>query len=133
MRGVNGRNVTGGSFPAQVWNGFMSRALAGEPVVGFEDAIGTSRARDFIFLPGERCNVSVPIPGGSQIFSISCEEVSVGGGGFSYGPDSICRGVEVPLPDGGTETRDVPCSEVERVLTPPEPPPTEPDEPPDDD
>ncbi|MEM8902525.1 MAG: transglycosylase domain-containing protein [Actinomycetota bacterium] len=132
MRGVQGRNVTGGSFPAQVWNGFTSRALATAPIVEFEDAVGSSRSRDFIFLPGERCNVSVPIGGGTQIFAIACETVSVGGGGFTYGPEAVCRGVEVPLPDGGTETRDVPCADVERVLNPP-PPTTQPPDEPDDD
>ncbi|MEO1064339.1 MAG: transglycosylase domain-containing protein [Actinomycetota bacterium] len=127
MRGVAGRgSVTGGSFPAQVWNGFMSRALTGEPIVEFEEGVGSTRSRDFIFLPGERCNVSVPVGDGSAFFAIPCEEVSVGGGGFTYGPDSICRGVEVPLPGGGVEVRDVPCGDVARLLNPP--PPPEPDD-----
>lgn len=35
MRGVAGRNVTGGSFPAAIWKAFMAPALAHEPPAGF--------------------------------------------------------------------------------------------------
>ncbi|HEX2701778.1 MAG TPA: PBP1A family penicillin-binding protein [Acidimicrobiales bacterium] len=36
MRGVGGRNVTGGSFPAQIWAGYMREALEGVEAVDFE-------------------------------------------------------------------------------------------------
>ena len=33
---IDGRGVTGGSYPAMIWNSFMSDALTGLPVVGFD-------------------------------------------------------------------------------------------------
>jgi len=35
MKGVGGRNVTGGSFPARIWAAFMREALRDQPVVDF--------------------------------------------------------------------------------------------------
>ena len=35
MRGVQGINVVGGTFPARMWSAFMTQALADRPVLGF--------------------------------------------------------------------------------------------------
>ena len=37
MKGVGGRNVTGGSFPAQIWAGYMREALKGVEAVDFTE------------------------------------------------------------------------------------------------
>ena len=37
MRNVGGVRVTGGSYPARIWQAFMGPALAGQPVVPFPD------------------------------------------------------------------------------------------------
>ncbi len=37
MRSVGGIRVTGGSYPARIWQAFMGPALAGQPVVPFPD------------------------------------------------------------------------------------------------
>jgi hypothetical protein len=37
MLDVHGIQVTGGSFPAQIWAAFMQGALAGAPVVGWRE------------------------------------------------------------------------------------------------
>ncbi|MBW3573990.1 MAG: PBP1A family penicillin-binding protein [Actinobacteria bacterium] len=38
MRNVGGVRVTGGSYPARIWQAYMGPALAGQPVVPFPDA-----------------------------------------------------------------------------------------------
>ena len=37
MKGVGGRNVTGGSFPAQIWAGYMREALNGVEAIDFSE------------------------------------------------------------------------------------------------
>lgn len=39
MRGVGGRNVTGGSYPAQIWGGYMREALSGVEAVDFTEPV----------------------------------------------------------------------------------------------
>jgi penicillin-binding protein 1A len=45
MTNIHGRQVTGGSFPAQMWAKFMSVALAGQPAEDFVKPSGLRRAR----------------------------------------------------------------------------------------
>jgi len=40
MNNVHGQQVTGGSFPAQIWARFMKAALSGQPVLKFEKPSG---------------------------------------------------------------------------------------------
>jgi len=40
MNNVHGKQVTGGSFPAQIWARFMKAALSGQPVLKFEKPSG---------------------------------------------------------------------------------------------
>ncbi|MEM9607591.1 MAG: transglycosylase domain-containing protein [Actinomycetota bacterium] len=127
MLGVAGRNVTGGSFPAQVWGAFMQRALDGEPIEEFGDPVRVPGNRDLIYLPGERCTVGIDVGELSFTFNLGCGQVTLGDDGFGFAPDAICPGVEVPQPDGSSAVQDVPCADLETVLTPPttEPEPTD--------
>ncbi len=52
MRNVGGIRVTGGSYPAQIWQAFMGPALAGEPIVAFPPSPRFGRV-EFLHLPGE--------------------------------------------------------------------------------
>jgi len=44
MSSVHGRQVTGGSFPAQMWSRFMKAALKNQPVVNFQKPAGLKTA-----------------------------------------------------------------------------------------
>ncbi|MDP8986778.1 MAG: penicillin-binding transpeptidase domain-containing protein, partial [Actinomycetota bacterium] len=52
MRNVGGIRVTGGSYPARIWQAFMGPAMAGEPVVPFPPPPPGGRV-EFLRLPGE--------------------------------------------------------------------------------
>jgi len=48
MKGVGGRNVTGGSFPAQIWGGYMREALEGVEVVDFTQPSAKPKAGKYL-------------------------------------------------------------------------------------
>jgi membrane peptidoglycan carboxypeptidase len=52
MRNVGGIRVTGGSYPARIWQAYMGPALADQPIVAFPDAPATGAA-DYLRLPGD--------------------------------------------------------------------------------
>jgi membrane peptidoglycan carboxypeptidase len=52
MTNVGGIRVTGGSYPARIWQAFMGPALEGQEEMDFPAAPSTGRA-DFLRLPGE--------------------------------------------------------------------------------
>ncbi len=135
VQGVGG--VTGGSFPARVWGGFMRRALEASPVVEFPDPVSDGSG-DLLFLEDEKCTVNVRVNADEvRSFTVSCANVNPSGSGYSFTDSATCN-VNVPLAGGGTEARRVRCRDVPAVLTPPTtttttappPPPTEPPPPP---
>ncbi len=52
MRDVGGIRVTGGSYPARIWQAFMGPAMAGQPVVPFPSAPPVGRV-ELLHLPEE--------------------------------------------------------------------------------
>jgi penicillin-binding protein 1A len=56
MRNVGGRRVTGGSYPARIWQGFMGPAHAGVPILDWAQpaAVGPGTA---LRVPGEKVPV----------------------------------------------------------------------------
>ncbi|MGI8759490.1 MAG: transglycosylase domain-containing protein, partial [Acidimicrobiales bacterium] len=52
MRNVGGVRVTGGSFPARIWQAYMGPAMAGQPVVPFAEPPSAGRGT-YLRAPGE--------------------------------------------------------------------------------
>ena len=48
MKGVGGRNVTGGSFPAQIWAGYMREALKGVDAENFVEPAGKPKPGKYL-------------------------------------------------------------------------------------
>ena len=48
MKGVGGRNVTGGSFPAQIWGGYMREALEGVEAEDFIEPADKPKAGKYL-------------------------------------------------------------------------------------
>jgi penicillin-binding protein 1A len=66
--------VTGGSYPAQIWQHFMSAALAGTPVIPFEAPTTTTTIPPFVApppKPGPGPNQPVP-----EVVGLSAEEAT---------------------------------------------------------
>lgn len=121
MRGVFGRStVTGGSFPAQVWNAFMSSALEDLPIYPFDSALGGGKS-EFIFLPDEECEVVINPAEGSEItttsvYEISCAFVDIDDGGYDFDDEAICD-VLLPDADGVLQPQKVRCKDWKESLS----------------
>ena len=106
-------NVTGGSYPAKMWNAVMAKALAARPLEEFPDAPSLDRSGKVIFLENDTCSVGLGLQDGSSFTArLPCSQVDVnGGGGFTPKGSAQCS-VNVPNPDGSTRSTTVPCSQV---------------------
>ncbi|HEV2766830.1 MAG TPA: penicillin-binding transpeptidase domain-containing protein, partial [Acidimicrobiales bacterium] len=105
MRDVGGIRVTGGSYPAQIWQAFMGPALAGEPIVAFPPPPPEGRV-EFLRLPGE-----APPPS------------STSRTGSRRTPSSTSRTRAAPAPAPSPPARPAPTP-APRPAPPPPPPPT---------
>ena len=125
-------NVTGGSYPAKMWNTVMAKALAARPLEEFPDAPSLDRSGKVIFLENDTCSVGLGLQDGSSFTArLPCSQVDVNsGGGFTPKGSAQCS-VNVPNADGSTRSATVPCSQVPSVYgttttAPPTPPSTAP-------
>jgi penicillin-binding protein 1A len=126
-------NVTGGSYPARMWNAVMTKALASRPLEEFPEPPRLERGGKVIFLDSDTCPVGLGLQDGSSMtVRLPCSQVDVDGGGFRPKGSAQCS-VNVPAPGGGTRSETVPCNRVSSVYgttttttTTTTPPPTTP-------
>ncbi|HWH35127.1 MAG TPA: transglycosylase domain-containing protein [Acidimicrobiales bacterium] len=114
MTNVGGIRVTGGSYPARIWQAFMGPAMEGQEILDFPPA-PPSGSTELLRLPGERppparrsgsgaSSPARPTAGGREIPSASTGEPSGGGeaGGGQPGEPASGEpqrpGVTVPRP-----------------------------------
>jgi penicillin-binding protein 1A len=57
--GQNRAAVQGGHYPAQIWNTFMTPALAGQPALDWEAPPAPARPAARLYLPGNECLVRI--------------------------------------------------------------------------
>ena len=97
MRGVQGINVQGGSFPARIWNDFMGRVLPGGSTAALPGA-DPSQVPPGVFLrDGQPRTASGP---GSTTWTTTWCMSSCGGGGAGNGNGNGNGGAPNPAPPG---------------------------------
>ncbi len=59
FEGRNRESVQGGRYPAQIWNAYMTAALAGQPALDWEPPPAPVRPAARLYLPGNECLVRI--------------------------------------------------------------------------
>jgi 1A family penicillin-binding protein len=111
---VEGRNVTGGSFPAAIFGAFMNRALAGVPITPFPDPPRPARRPPGqIWVPGLDCAfTAVPDAGTPGVTSDPDDPFATLPTRFE--PVTTRRGTRTTVPADGVRT--IPIAPADTVI-----------------
>ena len=115
MTNVGGIRVTGGSYPARIWQAFMGPAMSGLEHLGFPDPEEAAEKGEYLHIEGEPDKPRRPRP--ATTTTVPAEPTDDGGGTGNDGGDAGDGGSTGGTDGGGSEDRGKPPKPDDQMTT----------------